>query len=107
MTLGAITGSKAVVLDRWRHTGRLQPLRVGGKAVQPGGRKRTQNGGIALQYGNAASGRALAAGCHRKRGNGMTSCKCNQCKKCPNDAKRQVMCVWCWKGLCYTRKVVA
>ena len=53
LTLGAITGSKAVVLDRWRHTW-TQATALGwwqgGASAFP---RSTQYGGIAMQYGNA------------------------------------------------------
>ena len=51
MTLGAITGSKAVVLGPGRHTGRQQPRWVG-----QGGTARFRkdsDGGVALQHGHA------------------------------------------------------
>ena len=31
----------------------------------------------------------------------MSTCYCNQCNKCPNNSKRQALCMWCWRGLCY------
>ena len=41
------------------------------------------------------------SGAAQWRGGGMSTCYCNQCKKCPNNSKRQALCLWCWRGLCY------
>ena len=59
LTLGAITGSKAVVLDRADLLDARQPGRVGVRG-QPGGVK-DGHGGVALQHGNAGGECAVDA----------------------------------------------
>ena len=69
LTLGAITGSKAVVLDRADLLDAQQPGRVGVRG-QPGGVK-DRHGGVAMQYGNAGGRRAVDANPGSGRGGGM------------------------------------
>ena len=89
MTLGAITDSKAVVLDRGDILDTSN--RAGLVAAVNRVASKTKMAVLLCSTGTPQADAPWQQVSHRKRGNGMTSCKCNQCKKCPNDAKRQVM----------------